>query len=110
MLQLATAIASREFCAPGLTTGDIIATANESLNPTPTQLKRLSRVVPSLLFVHEHTRARLGACPIFLITKGELILSLGDREQRFGVGDWYTVPKGAEHATRFEVEIDEVAS
>jgi quercetin dioxygenase-like cupin family protein len=43
-----------------------------------------------------------------VITKGELILTMGDREQRFGVGDWYTVPKGAEHAARFEVETDEV--
>ncbi len=43
-----------------------------------------------------------------IITRGELILTIGDEETRYGVGDWYHVPAGTEHAARFEVETDEI--
>lgn len=43
-----------------------------------------------------------------VIVRGELILSTGGRETRFGVGDWYHVAVGIEHAARFEVDTDEI--
>ncbi len=43
-----------------------------------------------------------------VITRGELILTIGDEETRHGVGDWYHVPAGTEHAARFEVDTDEI--
>lgn len=43
-----------------------------------------------------------------VITRGELILTMGGQVTRIGVGQWYHVPAGAEHAASFEVETDEV--
>ena len=43
-----------------------------------------------------------------VITKGELILTMNDKTQRIGVGQWYHVPANVEHAARFEVETDEI--
>ncbi len=43
-----------------------------------------------------------------VITRGELILTVGGEENRYGVGDWYHVPANTEHAARFEVETDEI--
>lgn len=43
-----------------------------------------------------------------VITRGELILTTGDKIERFPVGSWYHVPAGLAHAARFEVETDEV--
>ncbi len=43
-----------------------------------------------------------------VITKGELILTMNDKTQRIGMGQWYHVPANVEHAARFEVETDEI--
>ncbi len=43
-----------------------------------------------------------------VITKGELILTMGGKEHRFAEGDWYHIPANVEHAARFEVETDEI--
>ena len=43
-----------------------------------------------------------------IITRGELILHMDGKVQRFGVGDWYHVPANAEHAAEFEQETDEI--
>ncbi len=43
-----------------------------------------------------------------VIVRGELILIVDGAEHRYGVGDWYHVPAGHEHAARFEVETDEI--
>lgn len=43
-----------------------------------------------------------------VITRGELILTMGDSVQRIGVGQWYHVPAHAEHSAEFEVETDEI--
>lgn len=43
-----------------------------------------------------------------VITRGELILSVGGKIQRFGAGDWYCVPANIEHSAEFEVETDEI--
>ena len=43
-----------------------------------------------------------------VITRGELILTLNNKVERYGLGDWYHVPAGAEHAALFEQETDEI--
>lgn len=43
-----------------------------------------------------------------VVIRGELILIRDGVETRYGVGDWYHVPAGAEHAARFEQETDEI--
>ena len=43
-----------------------------------------------------------------VITRGELILTMNGKQERFGIGDWYHVPAGVEHAADFEVESDEI--
>jgi len=43
-----------------------------------------------------------------VIIRGELILTMLGRVERFGVGDWYCVPAGVEHAAKFEQETDEI--
>lgn len=43
-----------------------------------------------------------------VIIRGELILSIEGRIERYGVGDWYHVPAGIEHAADFEEETDEI--
>lgn len=43
-----------------------------------------------------------------IIIRGELILHMEGKTERFGVGDWYHVPAGVEHAAEFEQETDEI--
>jgi quercetin dioxygenase-like cupin family protein len=43
-----------------------------------------------------------------VITAGELILTIGGNEMRYGPGDWYCVPANEEHAARFEVDTAEI--
>ncbi|MFT5693604.1 MAG: quercetin dioxygenase-like cupin family protein [Oceanicoccus sp.] len=43
-----------------------------------------------------------------VITKGELILTMGGTTERIGVGQWYHVSANVEHAAFFEVETDEI--
>jgi len=43
-----------------------------------------------------------------VITHGELILTAGGSEQRFGPGAWYRLAPGQIHAARFEVETSEI--
>ena len=52
---------------------------------------------------HDHPTENLG-----LITAGELWLTVGGVERRYGPGEWYHLPAGAEHAARFEVETSEI--
>ena len=52
---------------------------------------------------HTHATENYG-----VIIRGELILTLNGRVKRYGVGDWYHVPAGAEHAAEFEHETDEI--
>jgi quercetin dioxygenase-like cupin family protein len=52
---------------------------------------------------HMHATENVG-----IITKGSLLLSLGGKESRYEVGDWYHVPANAEHAARFEEESSEI--
>jgi len=43
-----------------------------------------------------------------VIIRGELILTIEGRTEKYGVGDWYYVPAGVEHAAYFETETDEI--
>jgi quercetin dioxygenase-like cupin family protein len=43
-----------------------------------------------------------------VITRGELILTIGDTVMRYGPGDWYEVRAGVEQTARFEKETDEI--
>ncbi|WP_346291044.1 cupin domain-containing protein [Sphaerothrix gracilis] len=52
---------------------------------------------------HDHETDNYG-----LITQGELILIVGDQEQRFGVGQWYHVAAKQKHAARFDQSTAEV--
>lgn len=52
---------------------------------------------------HSHSTDNHG-----IITRGELILILADKETRIGVGQWYHVPANVEHAARFDIETDEI--
>lgn len=42
-----------------------------------------------------------------VITKGEMIITIGDREWHYVPGDWYHVPAGTLHAARCEVDTEE---
>jgi quercetin dioxygenase-like cupin family protein len=52
---------------------------------------------------HQHETENVG-----VITQGELILTLGGKETRYGEGQWYHVPARAVHAARFEKETSEI--
>jgi quercetin dioxygenase-like cupin family protein len=52
---------------------------------------------------HNHDTENWGG-----ITKGELILKLDGKEQRYKPGEWYHVPALKEHAARFEVDTEEI--
>ena len=52
---------------------------------------------------HGHNTENVG-----VITEGELILTVDDKETRYGVGQWYHVPAKAIHAARFEVATSEI--
>ena len=52
---------------------------------------------------HSHDTDNYG-----VITRGELILAMNSEITKYGVGDWYHVPAGVEHAARFEKETDEI--
>ena len=43
-----------------------------------------------------------------VITRGEMWITQGGVERRFGPGDWYHVAPGEEHAARCEVDTEEV--
>lgn len=52
---------------------------------------------------HRHPTENWG-----VITAGELILTCGGEETRYGPGDWYHLTPGQEHAARFEVATAEI--
>jgi quercetin dioxygenase-like cupin family protein len=52
---------------------------------------------------HTHPTENVG-----VITEGELILTKGGEETRFGPGEWYHLDAEEEHAARFEVPTSEV--
>ena len=52
---------------------------------------------------HTHGTNNVG-----VITKGQLILTIGDDVSTHEAGEWYHVPAGVEHAARFETDSAEI--
>ena len=52
---------------------------------------------------HSHDTDNYG-----VIIRGELILNMQGRVERYGVGDWHHVPAGIDHAADFEQDADEI--
>jgi len=52
---------------------------------------------------HSHPTENCG-----VITAGELILVVDEKEARYGTGDWYQLKPGQVHAARFEVDTSEI--
>ncbi len=52
---------------------------------------------------HTHPTKNCG-----VITEGELFLTAGGEERRYGVGDWYFLDANVEHAARFDVATSEI--
>ena len=52
---------------------------------------------------HTHSTNNVG-----VITKGQLILTVEDQITTYGVGAWYHVPVGIEHAARFDTDSAEI--
>ncbi|MGI9263120.1 MAG: cupin domain-containing protein [Woeseiaceae bacterium] len=57
----------------------------------------------TVIDTHTHPSRNVG-----VITQGELRLTKGDQETRYGPGDWYHVDANEEHAARFDVETSEI--
>lgn len=57
----------------------------------------------TVIEAHTHPTRNVG-----VITEGELVLTKGGEETRYGVGDWYLVEADEEHAARFEVATSEI--
>lgn len=43
-----------------------------------------------------------------VITRGELILTMGGADMRVASGEWYHVPANVTHSARFEEDTDEI--
>lgn len=52
---------------------------------------------------HSHNTENVG-----VITKGELLLTIGGEVQKIEAGQWYHVPAGVEHAAEFQVETADI--
>jgi quercetin dioxygenase-like cupin family protein len=101
-----------------------------TLKPMPkTRFPARIRALPEFQGPFEASRLRAEACEVLfasypagtaiaphshetencgVITRGELILTVGGSESRFGPGEWYQLDPGQEHAARFEVDTAEI--
>ncbi len=52
---------------------------------------------------HTHPTRNVG-----VITEGELSLTVGGVESRYGPGDWYRIEPNEEHSARFDVDTSEI--
>ncbi len=52
---------------------------------------------------HTHPTRNVG-----VITEGELFLTVGGGESRYGPGDWYHINADEEHSARFDVDTSEI--
>jgi len=60
---------------------------------------------PAGTFIDTHTHPTRN---VGVITEGELILTKGGKESRYGPGDWYDVDADEEHTARFDVSTSEI--
>ncbi len=52
---------------------------------------------------HSHPTNNVG-----VITKGQLLLTIGEQQTTYGPGDWYHVPATVEHAAEFKMDSAEI--
>lgn len=52
---------------------------------------------------HTHATTNCG-----VIVRGELLLTIDGKEQRYGPGDWYYLAAEQEHSARFEKDTSEI--
>ena len=52
---------------------------------------------------HTHPSKNVG-----VITEGELFLTVGGVEKRYGPGEWYRIDANEEHSARFDVATSEI--
>ena len=52
---------------------------------------------------HTHATENYG-----VITEGELVLTVGGEERRYGPGDWYHLDVGQVHSARFDTDTSEI--
>lgn len=52
---------------------------------------------------HDHDTHNVG-----VITRGELVLTRGSRQERYGPGDWYEIQPNEPHAARFDIATGEI--
>ncbi len=52
---------------------------------------------------HTHPTRNVG-----VITEGELLLTIGGVESRYGPGDWYRIEPNEEHSAQFDVDTSEI--
>lgn len=57
----------------------------------------------TIISSHSHETDNYG-----VITKGELILRIEGKTEKYSVGEWYHVPANIEHAAEFIKETDEI--
>ena len=57
----------------------------------------------TIIGAHTHPTRNVG-----VITEGELILTKGGEETRYGPGDWYHVDANEEHAAQFDIYTSEI--
>ena len=50
----------------------------------------------TVVTAHSHDTENVG-----IVTRGVLLLTMRGKTEKFGTGEWYHVPKGAEHAAEF---------
>lgn len=73
------------------------------LNATDCEVLFASYPAGTSIEPHTHPTRNVG-----VITEGELILTVGGVEKRYGVGDWYRIGANEEHAARFDVDTSEI--
>ena len=57
----------------------------------------------TLIAPHTHPTNNVG-----VITKGQLILTIGSQVTTYRPGEWYHVPAGSEHSARFDTDSAEI--
>jgi quercetin dioxygenase-like cupin family protein len=60
---------------------------------------------PAGTSIEPHTHP---TCNVGVITDGELFLTVGGVESRYGPGDWYHINANEEHSARFDVDTSEI--
>ncbi len=57
----------------------------------------------TVIETHQHDTDNYG-----IITRGELVLTIEGKTNRYATGDWYHVPANTKHTAKFDVDTDEI--